>query len=473
MRARLERLRTTSKLALVGLVAVVGSVAISSQFARGDSVNDQAQQAMAGLFPGASSTLVADPATPGGSQLQITLPGVDLSIPNVASVALLEQPPGSQPGLRLEGGLHLGLSGASLQATLPGLLPAAPEKASVEQQFDYANIGWVLSMVSATVAQTEPELTSYRATIAGSVPDAAGDGLQGVVRLSPGDDLTAGMTQLASISQQAAIGQLQANLTTLRNGLASPQLAGQLGQAVVTVVPINKSGTQFALAFDLTVQNLPALESQFGNILDGLATGLTGGQTATIEGLTINVHDANGARISSWQAPRAQTGELLATSGIDLPSTMVVTLPFTSVTGGPAPASSAFGAAGGSSALSKPITVRSGSTRVRAEGSVCPPNAGCGGAGLHRGMKRPLVLCPRRALVIQLPYLARRVSVALVDGSGNDRWLAHSRSLPHGGWRLQLPKQLHDPHAVFISVQPKNTDGEVSYFIGARASTCR
>lgn len=124
------------------------------------------------------------------------------------------------------------------------LPPAAAPQASAARQFAYANIGWILSLVSATLGQTQPNLTSYQATIGGSIPDAAGDELNGVVRLNPGDDPTTGMAKLDSISAQAAVGQLQANVATLTAGLAStPRLAGQLQQIVLSVIPIGRSGT--------------------------------------------------------------------------------------------------------------------------------------------------------------------------------------------------------------------------------------
>lgn len=418
-----------------------------------------ASELISTLFPGAVANLVPDPEAPGGVQLAVTLTTADLGPLGTSPLSLL----GSLPLGGASGGPAPGPS--SLQSSLPSLPVPVGQTSAVVRQFDYANVGWALGVAAATLAQSQPDLTSYQATVAGQVPDDIADDLAGIVRLSPGVDplgptAAGALPKLGSITQAEAQAQANANVATLRAGLA----AGQLQDAKVSIVPLN-GDHQFAVSVDLTVQSLPAVSANLGDLLNGMATGLTGDSDATVEGLAVDVQDATGARLSSLSAPRAQTGDIEATDSVDLGDGLTVTLPFTSITGGPGPISSAFGTSASASALEQPITIHSGRTSARSTGTVCPSNAGCAGLGIRPGMPRPLTLQTGRHIKIRLPYAASRVTVSVLDADGADLY-DKTVSKRHGSWQITLPKGLGTAHAVSISATHGND--QVNYLIGAK-----
>lgn len=374
-----------------------------------------------------------------------------------------------------------------LNVVLPGQALPASSVPDAARQFAYAELGWRLELATASLTSALPALTGYHATdAAGRVPLGAGDDLDGTVQLAPGDlarQAVFDTPKLGSVSAQQANAQVQANLAVLRTGTAGPVL----GNVNVSTVPINEAlsaqspgfpvlptGRRFALSVDLPVDRVSALADQYGNIFNGLATGLVGDASATIEGLSITLHDASGARITSWTTARASTGNFLAGPGLQVPSTLSVTLPFVNLTNGSPPLGSVFGtageagSAGGHTPGTGPITLRSGSSRARtARGYICPSNAGCAGASPRPPGK--LRLRPGGQLVIEVGHPAQHIGVSLASGTGAYlRGLAPVKEIRPGTWATRIPHQLTRVRSIQVTVDTTTTSA--FYQVGARTA---
>jgi hypothetical protein len=112
--------------------------------------------------------------------------------------------------------------------------------------------------------------------------------------------------------------------------------AGTVELARVVTVPVDPSRGLFALEARLKVSRLEALAPHLGDVVDGLATGLVGDDTAVVEGLAIVVVDEQGQRAGWWRTERTETG-----IGIPGPtqvrgSVAPVDADFPNLTGGPA-----------------------------------------------------------------------------------------------------------------------------------------
>jgi len=69
------------------------------------------------------------------------------------------------------------------------------------------------------------------------------------------------------------------------------QVASLAWKAGSVPVHVDQSADLFALEADLKVVDLEALKPYVGDVVNGLATGLTGNRDAVVEGLAINVVD--------------------------------------------------------------------------------------------------------------------------------------------------------------------------------------
>jgi hypothetical protein len=233
-----------------------------------------------------------------------------------------------------------------LQVMLPANLvqPATP---SANPQRDstaaslFAGAGWRGALIAALAATRVPGLTQFVTTdTAGAQSPGSAFYLNGSVRMTPGQNPSAGMSKLDSVTPTAARRQLDDSLAVLRRGLP----AGSLTAATITEIPVDMAHQRMAFDVELRVADLQRLSGHFGDIFSGLATGLAPGLDSTVEGLAIHVRDAAGRNAGSWMATRAQQGTTVVDPRLRLPRVIAPTLHFANETGGPNPLPSAHAA---------------------------------------------------------------------------------------------------------------------------------
>lgn len=211
---------------------------------------------------------------------------------------------------------------------------------TMAQTFTYNEIGWRARSAASVVAETNPNVTSYSVVASdGSVPPGAFNAFHGGFA-TIGTPIST--PNLDSVSSSLALAQLNSNLTVLNSVLPS----GSVISESATVLPVGSSADQFALEADITINQPSALVGHYGDVLDGLTTGLTGDPSLTsIEGLSIVVNATDGTPIlGSWQATRSETGTLQFGDPTQSVNALQVTTTFPNLTGGPATEQTALGA---------------------------------------------------------------------------------------------------------------------------------
>lgn len=238
-------------------------------------------------------------------------------------------------------------SSTPTQGMLVQLSPSAIPSGltTLEQEFAYEDIGWRVRLVASIANETNPYLTSFSVLpTTGTVPINAQDALHGgiVVGSQPFNN-----PSLDSVGPSAALSQLQSNLTALKNALPT----GSVLSESAVVLPLGSSVNQFALQANVTVDQPSSVAGHYGDVIEGLQTGLIGGPfTSMIEGLEIEVTAADGTPVvGAWESTRSASGTLQFGDPTQATSSMQVTTSFPVLTGGPTTASGALGSPGGRS----------------------------------------------------------------------------------------------------------------------------
>jgi hypothetical protein len=210
---------------------------------------------------------------------------------------------------------------------------------TLQQQFNYEEIGWRAGIAASLVNVADPTVTSYSVeTSTGQVPGYAFNEFHGGFSPS-GSSLND--PKLDSVASSAAITQMNSNLTVLKSVLSS----GSVISADAQVLPVNADGNEFALEVRITVNQASSLQGHLGDVLVGLQTGLIGNMNSTlVEGLSIQVITANGTPVvGSWQETRAQTGTLQFADPSQSSGPLQSTAVYPNLTGGPSPSVAVIG----------------------------------------------------------------------------------------------------------------------------------
>ena len=207
---------------------------------------------------------------------------------------------------------------------------APPPRADAEA-LPLAELAWKAHLVGGVTAADDPRILQFSTTWVGQT-QAQAQTLTHVVRTEPGAELPGRFPRIGTASVATARQQLTSNLDVLRAALP----AGTVERSRVVTVPVDASRGLFALEVRLKVSSLDALTPHLGDVIDGLATGLVGDETAVVEGLAIDVVDEQGARAGWWRTERTQTG--IGIPGPTQPDGSVapVDADFPNLTGGPA-----------------------------------------------------------------------------------------------------------------------------------------
>ncbi len=229
--------------------------------------------------------------------------------------------------------------GKELVVTLPADAVGEPPD---RPQVQVAHLGWLTGLIASSAASDQPDLTDFATRESdGSTPPGSANFWEGAVRLSPGSDLSSESSSLDGVTTDVALRQTDANLAVLRNGLGELLVSDHAG-----IVSIDPKANRFAVTVDLQVTRMSDVTRFFGDIFDGLATGLVGGTDPLIEGMAIRVTDADGLAAGVWRLPRIGLGSGAFDPSIEVPDVRPLTMDFTSLTGTNPPAGSASGGVG-------------------------------------------------------------------------------------------------------------------------------
>jgi hypothetical protein len=215
---------------------------------------------------------------------------------------------------------------------------SAPPPQTNADVIPLAELGWKAHLVSGVAAARDARITEFSVDWPGISQDQA-NLLTHRLRTEPGSPLYE-FPRLGTVSVGAARKQLASNLDAL--GAAVP--AGVIKRTRVVTVPVDPAQGLFGLEALIRVTDIAALRPYLGDVVDGLATGLVGDDSAVVEGLAINVIDNQGRRAGWWRTQRTGTG-----FGIPDPSLTGAPMPpvdvdFPNLTGGPPTLHSVSGA---------------------------------------------------------------------------------------------------------------------------------
>lgn len=319
----------------------------------------------------------------------------------------------------------------------------------------YADSGWRATIAAAAIAEGVPSLLDFTVTDrVGRRPTEAANFWTGVLRLQAGDSASGLLRKLNTISVDEARRQADENLAVLEAGLPARAITGK----EVSVLPLDASANRFAVEIELQVASLPDIYDRLGDVTNGLATGFVGSLDATVEGLAIRVADAEGFEVGSWTAARVGSGTLHIDPRLPAVTTLDVSLPFVSLTGGPQPTSSAQGHTAGAGVPKLIAAFGLESTRVVA-GFVGCGNSSCPGGG-EVEPSGFLEIGPRRFLRFDTARAARTVRVIVARRMRSDDATvrvvafgdATTRSSGHRLWRFKLPPDVSGAHRVQVDV---------------------
>lgn len=216
--------------------------------------------------------------------------------------------------------------GKELVVTLPA--DAAGESPD-RSQAQVAHLGWLTGLVASSAATDQPDLTDFAARERdGSVPPGGANLWDGAVRVSPGSDPSSPSSSLDSVTVDVALRQMDANLAVLRKGLGELLVSDDAG-----IASTDPKANRFGVTVDLQVTRMSDVTPFFGDIFDGLATGLVGGTDPLIEGMAIRVTDTDGLAAGVWRLPRIGLGSVAFDPSIEVPDVRPLTMGFTSLTG--------------------------------------------------------------------------------------------------------------------------------------------
>jgi hypothetical protein len=208
-----------------------------------------------------------------------------------------------------------------------------------EAQFYYADRAWRGDLAAADIAMQDPQLAWWAMTDAqGDVPADAVDFYNERVRLVPGNENWTDLPELGTLDVSDANSQIFSNAGVLKG--SAP--AGTFGTVSASRVTIDSGLNSYAYVVTVNSDLAPAqLLPEFGNIFNGLQTGLVGDESGLIDGMSIVLRSQGEPLAGAWIAERAGTGDFVFSDQINPPDQMVPTDSFPNLTGGPASSSSA------------------------------------------------------------------------------------------------------------------------------------
>jgi hypothetical protein len=232
--------------------------------------------------------------------------------------------------------LTLSVSQADLNA-LPGSDdPAFAVPARPSDPLGSWELEWKFDLIAGVAAAGYRDITGWQATWPGITyrdPPYERHGLY----IAPTN-----YPRLGTVDAQGATQQLASSLSVVH----SVYPPGTITASRIVVVPVNAAANLFGLEAQIRTPDMADLKPHIGDIVQGLETGLTGDQSATIEGLSIQLMDDAGHRSGWWSAVRAGSG-----AGLEDPSVSqcgyTPDTTFPNLTGGPRTVDSGCGGGGG------------------------------------------------------------------------------------------------------------------------------
>lgn len=196
-----------------------------------------------------------------------------------------------------------------------------------------AEVRWRAALAAAVVADNDPSITAVDVDPGVPIENADNSLIDpNVIKESPRSaTLSAEKTKLGSLTMAEARSQLDSN--------ASALLDQEVAESV-SIEPITVDDGSNATAF-LIVVSVPkssdgALNSVMGNAINGMATGLVGGEGDLIDGLAVVVMNDSTPLAASFYAGRAGSSQILAADSVSLPDALSTSIKFENLTGGPA-----------------------------------------------------------------------------------------------------------------------------------------
>jgi hypothetical protein len=303
------------------------------------------------------STLICALVSAGAATGVATAAGGGTPAPTAAEQAAAaarahEALPGSQASLSSaqHAGLRLGLTVAADAAkALPGSDSAAfsaPAPRANGDTLPLAELGWKAHMVGGVVAARDPQVVEWAVDWPGQSDSDAGL-LTWRMRVETGTPLRQ-FPRLGSVAVAAARAQLASNLDVLERVLGDA-----FERARIVVVPVDASASLFGLEADVRVSDMDAVKAHSGDVVNGLATGLVGDDTAVVEGLAINLIADDGARAGWFRTERTGVGLGLPDPALGAQPT-AVDAEFPNLTGGPRTTNSVQGGPVGQATGARP-----------------------------------------------------------------------------------------------------------------------
>ena len=332
-------------------------------------------------------------------------------------------------------------AGKQLRIRLSDMAPADGDGDSATASLELAELGWRASVASAFVGSRSSQVFTWRMVDSkGVVPDAAVNLWRGILRADHRESLSAAFPKLGTVSADDALAQLQANADLLKRELPAVRSAS------IEAIRFPKGRNAFALALTIRVEDLTQLEGEYGNLLLGPATGLTGSTGAVVEGFAVTLTDDNDRYIGSWTTTRTGLGTMIAHPELRLPRQLPITLPFAVQTGGPKTPSGIMGAASSGppralfAAAANRVTVPA--AYVQCDRASCPPGAFDTGRCLSSGRATNLRVNTMHAATAVRVLLFERRSIR--DGTPKEMAQVTAAPIANSAtrWRMAIPAQV-------------------------------
>jgi hypothetical protein len=209
-----------------------------------------------------------------------------------------------------------------------------------ENVFRWSEVMWQADAAAALASTIDPAIDAFQITEPdGSTPAGAANFMRGSVRGNPTNSAI-DEPSLDTISPAIASRQMQSNISALTAAMEP----GAITAATVDTTPFGNSSDQFLVDVKVSLDSVADLEGFYGDLVDGLQTGLVGGGDSLVEGLEVQVSVNGQPELGVWTDPRGGLGALQLDPSLTPPDAYVPTATYKDLTNGPSTSSSVVGA---------------------------------------------------------------------------------------------------------------------------------
>jgi hypothetical protein len=202
---------------------------------------------------------------------------------------------------------------------------------NMAETFSLDQIGWLARLAATTVNQADPEVSGYQVLDSdGQSPSATVDALHGgFVSLNTELD----MPLIDTVPASQGLAQLNSNLAVLQSSMPVGSIVSESAQALT----VDSLANQYALEANITIGQSSDIANHYGDVIDGLSTGLVGNLALTsIEGLSVEVTTSAGAPVVGfWESTRSQYSVLQFADPSQATGTFETTTTYPDLDGGP------------------------------------------------------------------------------------------------------------------------------------------